>query len=147
MYYVFVRVFILLTVHVSVLVMVCWLQSMCLYIGTCIHLSIVNQLVPITFNCFQLCFKQCLVMTMQVTTGVNYLLSHHQSSTGTKTICINNFSFSFKRVVEFVFQGQYEKCSNKIKCGSILNWLGVEAYPIYNNLSISGNDKRIQASC
>ena len=49
---------------------------------------------------------------------------------------------SFKRDVEFAFQGQYEKCSNGIKCGSILNWLGVEAYPIYDNLSISEDDKK-----
>ena len=34
---------------------------------------------------------------------------------------------SFKRVVEFAFKGQYEKCSNGIKCGSILNWLGLES--------------------
>ena len=47
---------------------------------------------------------------------------------------------SFKRVVEFAFKGQYEKCSNGIKCGSILNWLGVEAYPMYDNLSISEDD-------
>ena len=33
---------------------------------------------------------------------------------------------SFKRVVEFAFKGQYEKCSNNVKCGSILNWLGIE---------------------
>ena len=49
---------------------------------------------------------------------------------------------SFKRVVEFIFQGQYEKCSNGIKCGSILNWLGVETYPIYDNLSINEEDKK-----
>ena len=47
---------------------------------------------------------------------------------------------SFKRVVEFKFQGQYKKCSNGIKCGSILNWLWVEAYPMYDNLSISEDD-------
>ena len=29
---------------------------------------------------------------------------------------------SFKRVVEFLFRGQYENCSNGIKCGSI--WIG-----------------------
>ena len=29
---------------------------------------------------------------------------------------------NFKRVVEFAFKGQCEKCSNSIKCGSILNW-------------------------
>ena len=49
---------------------------------------------------------------------------------------------SFKRVVEFTFRGQYENCSNGIKCGSILNWLGVEAYPVYDNLSITEDDKK-----
>ena len=49
---------------------------------------------------------------------------------------------SFKRVVEFVFRGQYENCSNGIKCGSILNWLGVEAYPVYYNLPITEDDKK-----
>ena len=70
----------------------------------------------------------------------HYLLLHLPNSTGTKTIC-TEFK-SFKRVVEFAFQGQYEKCSNSIKCGSILNWLGVETYPIYDNLSISEDDKK-----
>ena len=49
---------------------------------------------------------------------------------------------SFKRVVEFTFKGQYEKCSNGIKCGSILNWLGTESYPVYDNLPISDEDKK-----
>ena len=49
---------------------------------------------------------------------------------------------NFKRVVEFTFKGQYEKCSDSIKCGSILNWLGVEAYSIYDNLSINEDDKK-----
>ena len=49
---------------------------------------------------------------------------------------------NFKRVVEFVFKGQFEKCSDSIKCGSILNWLGVKAYPIYDNLSINDDDKK-----
>ena len=44
---------------------------------------------------------------------------------------------SFKHVVEFAFKGQYENCSNGIKCGSILSWLGVEAYPVHDNLPIS----------
>ena len=43
---------------------------------------------------------------------------------------------SFKRVIEFAFKGQYEKCSNNVKCGSILNWLGIEAYQIYDNLPL-----------
>ena len=49
---------------------------------------------------------------------------------------------SLKRVVEFTFQGHYKKCSNGIKCGLILNWLGVEAYPTYDNLPISEEDKK-----
>ena len=49
---------------------------------------------------------------------------------------------NFQKVVEFAFKGQYEKCSDSNKCGSILNWLGVEAYPIYGNLSINEDDKK-----
>ena len=49
---------------------------------------------------------------------------------------------NFKRVVEFVFKGQFEKYSDSIKCGSILNWLAVKAYPIYDNLSINDDDKK-----
>ena len=49
---------------------------------------------------------------------------------------------SFKRVVEFPFRGQYENCSNGIKCGLILNWLGVEAYPVYDNSPISEDEKK-----
>ena len=44
--------------------------------------------------------------------------------------------------MEFAFKGQYEKCSNSIKCGSILNWLGIEAYPVYDNLPITEDDKK-----
>ena len=44
---------------------------------------------------------------------------------------------SFKCVVEFAFKGQYKKCSNSVKCGPILNWLGIEAYPVYDNLPIT----------
>ena len=49
---------------------------------------------------------------------------------------------SFKRVVEFAFKGQCEKCSNNMKCGSILNWLGIEAYPIYDNLPVMDAQKQ-----
>ena len=49
---------------------------------------------------------------------------------------------SFKCVVEFTFKGQYAKCVNSVKCGSILNWLGIEAYPVYDNLPISEEDKQ-----
>ena len=66
--------------------------------------------------------------------------SYLQGSIGPRTTCTNNKSF--KRVVEFAFRGQYENCSNGIKCGSILNWLGVEAYPVYDNLPISEEDKK-----
>ena len=44
--------------------------------------------------------------------------------------------------MEFTFKGQYEKCSGSIKCGSILNWLGVKAYPVYDNLPISEDGKK-----
>ena len=44
--------------------------------------------------------------------------------------------------MEFTFRGQYENCSNGIKCGSILNWLGVEAYQVYDNLPISDDNKK-----
>ena len=48
----------------------------------------------------------------------------------------------FKRVVEFAFIGQYERCPSNVKCGSILNWLGIEAYPIYDNLPIMDAQKQ-----
>ena len=44
--------------------------------------------------------------------------------------------------MEFAIKGQYENCSNGIKCGSILNMFGVEAYPVYDNLPISEDDKK-----
>ena len=53
---------------------------------------------------------------------------------------------NFKRVVEFTFKGQYEKCSDSIKCGSILNWLGVEAYPIMITCPSIKMTRKIQAS-
>ena len=49
---------------------------------------------------------------------------------------------SFKRVVDFAFKGQYAKCAKSVKCGSILNWLRIEAYPVYDNLPISEEDKQ-----
>ena len=51
-------------------------------------------------------------------------------------------SKSFKHVVEFTFKGQYEKCPSSVKCGAILNWLGIEAYPDYDNLPITEDDKQ-----
>ena len=49
---------------------------------------------------------------------------------------------SFKHVVEFAFKGQYKKCSNSVRCGSIFNWLGIEAYPVYDNLPIIDTQKQ-----
>ena len=49
---------------------------------------------------------------------------------------------SFKRGIEFAFKGQYEKCSTSVKCGSILNWLGIEAYTVYDNLPITEAQKQ-----
>ena len=48
---------------------------------------------------------------------------------------------SFKHVVEFSFIGQYETCSYSVKCGYILNWLGIEAYPVYDNLPTNAAQK------
>ena len=45
-------------------------------------------------------------------------------------------------MVEFAFKGQYEKYPSSVKCGSILNWLGIEAYPVYDNLPITEDDKQ-----
>ena len=49
---------------------------------------------------------------------------------------------SFKIVIEFTFKGQYGRCPNSVKCGSILNWLGIEAYLVYDNLSIMDAQKQ-----
>ena len=49
---------------------------------------------------------------------------------------------SFKHVVEFAFKDQYEKYPNSVKCGSILNWLGIEAYTVYKKLSITEDNKQ-----
>ena len=49
---------------------------------------------------------------------------------------------SFKCVVEFAFKDQYEKCLNSVKCGFILNWLGIEVYPVYDNLPITEAQKQ-----
>ena len=49
---------------------------------------------------------------------------------------------SFKHVVEFAFKNKYKKCPNSVKCGSILNWLGIEAYPVYDNLPITEDDRQ-----
>ena len=49
---------------------------------------------------------------------------------------------SFKQVVEFAFKGQYERYPNSVKWGSILNWLGIEAYPVYDNLPITEAQKQ-----
>ena len=49
---------------------------------------------------------------------------------------------SFKRVVEFAFKHQYERCPNSVKWRSILNWLGIEAYLVYDNLPIMDAQKQ-----
>ena len=49
---------------------------------------------------------------------------------------------SFKQVVKFAFKGQYERCPNSVRYGSILNWLGIEAYPVYDNLPITDAQKQ-----
>ena len=70
----------------------------------------------------------------------SYLHSLLPNSIGIKTIYMN--SSDHLRVAEFAFKGQYDRCSNNVKCGSILNWLGIEAYPIYHNLPIMDAQKQ-----
>ena len=121
---------------------------MFLRVGTgnclCVLLSaVVNQLVLIAFNWFSSHFKH-------ITMPGDDDATEHKGQLPPFTPPKFNWNQdnlyeqfkSFKKVVEFAFQGQYEKCSNGIKCSSILNWLGVEVYPIYNNLSISEDDKK-----
>ena len=77
---------------------------------------------------------------MQVTTEVNYLFSHHQSSTQTKTICMNNSKVSTE-----LWNSHFRDSMRSAQMGSNVVpslRLGVEAYPIYDNLSISEEDKK-----
>ena len=41
----------------------------------------------------------------------------------------------FSKKVKFTFDGQFKDSDNKVKVGCILNWLGDEAFLIYDNLS------------
>ena len=41
----------------------------------------------------------------------------------------------FSKKVKFAFGGQFKDSDNKVKVGCILNWLGDEAFLIYDNLS------------
>ena len=110
----------------------------------CVLLSaVVSQLVLIVFNWFSSCFKNITMPGDDAATEHKGQLPPFAPPkfNWNQDNLYEQFK-SFKRVVEFAFQWQYEKCSNGIKCGSILNWLGVEVYPIYDNLSISENDKK-----
>ena len=40
----------------------------------------------------------------------------------------------FSRKVKFAFDGQFKDSDNKVKVGCILNWLGDDAFLIYDNL-------------
>ena len=77
---------------------------------------------------------------MMMTIKANCRLLLHQSSTGQDNL-YEQYK-SFKRVVDFTFKSQYAKCASSVKCGSILNWLGIEAYPVYDSLPISEEDKQ-----
>ena len=41
----------------------------------------------------------------------------------------------FSRKVKFAFDGQFKDSDNKVKVGCILNWLGDDAFLIYDNLT------------
>ena len=54
---------------------------------------------------------------------------------------------TFKCVVEFAFKGQYKKCSKSVMCRSILNWLGIKSYSVYDNLCITEAQKQDLDQC
>ena len=43
----------------------------------------------------------------------------------------------FSKKVKFAFDGQFKDSDNKVKVGYILNWLGDEAFLIYDNLTFA----------
>ena len=43
----------------------------------------------------------------------------------------------FSKKVKFAFDGQFKDSDNKVKVGCILNWLGDEAFLIYDNLTFA----------
>ena len=43
----------------------------------------------------------------------------------------------FSKKVKFAFDGQFKDSDNKVKVGCILNWLGDEAFLIYDNLTFT----------
>ena len=42
----------------------------------------------------------------------------------------------FSKKVKFTFDGQFKDSDNKVKVGCILNWLGDDAFFIYDNLTL-----------
>ena len=47
----------------------------------------------------------------------------------------SNFKL-FKQKVEIAFKGQFKDCDDIAKVGAILNWLGNNAYEVYENLHL-----------
>ena len=45
--------------------------------------------------------------------------------------------FKISKKVKFIFDGQFKDSDNKVKVGSILNWLGDEEFLIYDNLTFA----------
>ena len=43
----------------------------------------------------------------------------------------------FSKKVKFAFDGQFKDSDNKVKVSCILNWLGDEAFLIYDNLTFN----------
>ena len=43
----------------------------------------------------------------------------------------------FKQKVEMAFKGQFKDCDNGSKVGAILNWLGDNAYEIYEKMLLT----------
>ena len=60
-------------------------------------------------------------------------LSCLQPSVGTAPNLYSNYKL-FKQKVEMAFKGQFKDCDDGAKVGAILNWLGDNAYEIYENI-------------
>ena len=48
--------------------------------------------------------------------------------------CMTKFKI-FSKKVKFAFDGQFKDSDNKVKVSCILNWLGDEAFLIYDNFN------------
>ena len=65
---------------------------------------------------------------------LKFLLCLQPSAETAPTCTVTQTKQLFKQKVEFAFKGQFKDCDNGAKVGAILNWLGDNAYEIYENI-------------